>query len=116
LYSEEEQLAVEPKDLRWSGEGGYQTVQLRNITNDRLAVKVKCSDNQLYRVNPVFGFIDPGEQLKVDIMRREAVPKVDKIIFVSVHANKDDIFPKPLFKRSKDCQKMVMLPLLVARV
>ncbi|CAG9530981.1 unnamed protein product [Cercopithifilaria johnstoni] len=113
---EEQELALEPKNLRWSGEGGYQTVQLRNITKDRLAIKAKCSDNQLYRVNPVFGFIDPGEELKVDIMRRKAIPKVDKMIFVSVHANKDDIFPKSLFKRSKDSQKMAMLPLLVARV
>ncbi|KAL3993575.1 MSP (Major sperm protein) domain family protein [Acanthocheilonema viteae] len=113
---EEQELTVEPKNLRWSDEGGYQRVQLRNITKERLAVKAKCSDNQLYRVNPVFGFIDPGEQLKVDIMRRKAVPKVDKMVFVSVHANKDDIFPKPLFKRSKDSQKMAMLPLLVARV
>ncbi|VDN84970.1 unnamed protein product [Brugia pahangi] len=112
---EEQELILEPRNLRWSGEGGYQTVQLRNITKDRLAVKAKCSDNQLYRVNPVFGFIDPGEQLKVDIMRRKAVPKVDKMIFVSVRANKDDIFPKPLFKRSKDSQKMAMLPLLIAR-
>uniref|UniRef100_A0A915PP12 Major sperm protein n=1 Tax=Setaria digitata TaxID=48799 RepID=A0A915PP12_9BILA len=112
---EEQELALEPKTLRWSGEGGYQTVQLQNITQDRLAIKAKCSDNQLYRVNPVFGFIDPGEKLKIDIMRRKAVPKVDKMIFVSVHANKDDVFPKPLFKRSKDSQKMAMLPLLVAR-
>ncbi|EJW84599.1 MSP domain-containing protein [Wuchereria bancrofti] len=112
---EEQELTLEPKNLRWNGEGGYQTVQLRNITKDRLAIKAKCSDNQLYRVNPVFGFIDPGEELKVDIMRRKAVPKVDKMIFVSVRANKDDIFPKPLFKRSKDSQKMAMLPLLIAR-
>ncbi|KAM3719954.1 Sperm-specific class P protein [Dirofilaria immitis] len=76
----------------------------------------KCSDNQLYRVNPVFGFINPGEKLKVDIMRQKAMPKVDKMIFVSVRANKDDIFPRPLFKRSKDSQKVAMLPLLIARV
>uniref|UniRef100_A0A1I7V5W9 Major sperm protein n=1 Tax=Loa loa TaxID=7209 RepID=A0A1I7V5W9_LOALO len=113
---EEQQLTLEPKNLRWNGEGGYQTVQLRNITEDRLAVKAKCSDNHLYRVNPVFGFIDPGQELKVDIIRRKAVPKVDKMIFVSVRANKDDIFPKPLFKRSKDSQKMAMLPLLITRV
>ncbi|VDO31455.1 unnamed protein product [Onchocerca flexuosa] len=111
-----EELSLEPKNLRWTGEGGYQTVQLRNITEDRLAVKAKCSDNELYRVNPVFGFIDPGKELKVDIMRRKAMPKVDKMIFVSVHANKEDVFPKPLFKRSKDSQKMATLPLLVARV
>ncbi|KAM3719953.1 Uncharacterized protein ACO02O_11804 [Dirofilaria immitis] len=112
----EQELIIEPKNLRWTGEGGYQTVQLQNITNDRLAIKAKCSDNQLYRVNPVFGFINPGEKLKVDIMRQKAMPKVDKMIFVSVRANKDDIFPRPLFKRSKDSQKVAMLPLLIARV
>ncbi|VDK64287.1 unnamed protein product, partial [Onchocerca ochengi] len=116
LTDEKEELSIEPKNLRWTGDGGYQTVQLRNITTDRLAVKAKCSDNELYRVNPVFGFIDPGKELKVDIIRRKAIPKVDKMIFVSVRANKEDVFPKPLFKRSKDSQKMAMLPLLVARV
>uniref|UniRef100_A0A8R1TL49 Major sperm protein n=1 Tax=Onchocerca volvulus TaxID=6282 RepID=A0A8R1TL49_ONCVO len=116
LTDEKEELSIEPKNLRWTGDGGYQTVQLRNITTDRLAVKAKCSDNELYRVNPVFGFIDPGKELKVDIIRRKAIPKVDKMIFVSVRANKEEVFPKPLFKRSKDSQKMAMLPLLVARV
>lgn len=36
-----EELSIEPKNLRWTGDGGYQTVQLRNITTDRLAVKVR---------------------------------------------------------------------------
>lgn len=38
-------------------------------------------------MNPVYAFIDPGEELKVDIMRQKALPKVDKMIFVSVHVS-----------------------------
>lgn len=37
---DEQELVIEPKNLRWSNEGGYQTAQLRNITENRLAIKV----------------------------------------------------------------------------
>ncbi|VDN19696.1 unnamed protein product [Gongylonema pulchrum] len=108
-------MIVEPKDLRWSGKAGYQAVYLQNATNDRLAIKAKCSDTKLYYVNPVFGFIEPGETMKVDVVRQKAAPKIDKIIFVTVHATKDDLLPKPLFKGPEESQKTAMLPLLVAR-
>ncbi|VDN05388.1 unnamed protein product [Thelazia callipaeda] len=115
LNIEGQDLILEPKNLRWNSEGGYQTVQLQNTTDSRLAVKAKCSDNELYRVNPVFGFINPRQKLKVDIVRQKAVPKVDKLIFVTVPANNEDLLPKPLFKQYEDNQKMTVLPLLVAR-
>jgi len=64
-------------------DGGIQTVSIQNMSQDRQAVKVKCSDNQLYRVNPVYSFIEPGQTLDVDILRQSGPAKVDKMVFVT---------------------------------
>ncbi|VDM48639.1 unnamed protein product [Toxocara canis] len=45
--------------------------------------QVKCSDNNLYRVNPVFSFIEPGQSLGIDIVRQNGGAKVDKMVFVT---------------------------------
>lgn len=44
---------------------------------------MKCSDNNLYRVNPVYSFIEPGQVLAVDVLRHLGEPKVDKMVFVT---------------------------------
>lgn len=59
------ELNMEPRELRFEKRGGLLKVQLHNPTDTRQAIKVKCSDNNLYRVNPVYGFIEPGAQLNV---------------------------------------------------
>lgn len=60
---------MEPRELHFRSEGGLQKVQLRNVSNERRAIKVKCSDNGLYRVNPVYGIVDPGATLDVEVMQ-----------------------------------------------
>lgn len=45
--------------------------------------QVKCSDNSIYRVNPVYSFIEPGEVLAIDILRQNGGAKVDKMVFVA---------------------------------
>lgn len=69
--------------LHWKAEGGIQTVSIRNSSQDRHAVKVKCSDNQLYRVTPVYAFVEPGATLDVDILRQRGPAKLDKMVFVT---------------------------------
>uniref|UniRef100_A0A0M3HQ39 Major sperm protein n=1 Tax=Ascaris lumbricoides TaxID=6252 RepID=A0A0M3HQ39_ASCLU len=76
-------MRMEPVELRWGVKGGVQRVFIKNPTNERRAIKVKCSDNNLYRVNPVYSFIEPGQVLAVDVLRHLGEPKVDKMVFVT---------------------------------
>ncbi|MFH4980862.1 hypothetical protein AB6A40_007571 [Gnathostoma spinigerum] len=74
-------------------------------------LQVKCSDNDLYRVNPVFTFLEPYETLKFDVVRREGQPKVDKLVFVSASADKDAKKPEDLFV-VEPVGRAAVLPLL----
>ena len=35
-------------------------------------LQVKCSDNLVYRISPVYGLIEPGKSVKVDVLRYRA--------------------------------------------
>lgn len=37
----------------------------------------------MYRVNPVFSFVEPGQILSIDILRQNGGAKVDKMVFVA---------------------------------
>ena len=52
---------MEPRKLEWENNGGVQNVVLRNNTGERRAIKIKCSDTQRYRVNPVYAFVESGK-------------------------------------------------------
>lgn len=38
-----------------------------NHSPDRLVVKVRCSNNQYFRVNPVYTFIDSGAMNELEV-------------------------------------------------
>jgi hypothetical protein len=103
-------LKMEPAELRWSAAGGMQKISLLNQSNERQAVKVKCSDNNVYRVNPVYAIVEPGQTLSVDVLRQNGSNKVDKIVFVTTRAGLEEN-PKSLFKPGTQSSMMV-LPLL----
>ncbi|VDM51562.1 unnamed protein product [Toxocara canis] len=77
--------------------------------------EVKCSDNNVYRVNPVFAFIEPGQYINVDIIRDVGKPKIDKMVFVTAKATADDLMPKAVFKPGVNKPSLV-LPLIVTAV
>ncbi|KAK6731224.1 hypothetical protein RB195_007593 [Necator americanus] len=41
---------------------------------------VKCSNNNDYRVNPVYGFVDPAGQASLEVTRTGGEPKEDKLV------------------------------------
>lgn len=106
------ELKMEPAELRWSSAGGMQKISLLNQSTERQAIKVKCSDNNVYRVNPVYAIVEPGQTLNVDVMRQNGSNKVDKIVFVTTRAGLEEN-PKNLFKPGTQSSMMV-LPLLAA--
>ncbi|GMT33225.1 hypothetical protein PFISCL1PPCAC_24523, partial [Pristionchus fissidentatus] len=109
------EVRIEPSELRWKSTGGIQHVAVYNHSNVKKAVKVKCSDNLLYRVNPVHAFIPAGGSVRVDILRQNGTAKVDKIVIIAADAGKDDSVPRDVLNRSKAVNTdMMVLPLIVS--
>uniref|UniRef100_A0A915PZK3 MSP domain-containing protein n=1 Tax=Setaria digitata TaxID=48799 RepID=A0A915PZK3_9BILA len=102
---------MEPMELRWNTSGGVQKVFISNPTNMRRAIKVKCSDNNLYRVNPVYSFIEPGQILAIDVLRQNGGAKVDKMVFVTAMAGKNEQNPRTVFQDNTQ-KPMMVLPLI----
>ncbi|KAI6226829.1 Major sperm protein [Aphelenchoides besseyi] len=112
----QQQLCVEPRELHFEPEGGIQKVNVLNSSGQRQAVKVKCSDNQLYRVSPVYGFVEPGNTLEFDVQRQHGAKKIklDQIVFLVAQTNVKESNPKSVFKSlGTDKAAALVLPLKV---
>ncbi|MFH4977849.1 hypothetical protein AB6A40_004558 [Gnathostoma spinigerum] len=98
-FAESPYITFEPKLIKWTMEGGQKSVKITNNTRSRQAIKIKCSDNAQYRVNPVFSFLDVGESIDIELLRTPGNPKNDKIVIVQAQAKPDETDPVPIFKR-----------------
>ncbi|VBB28923.1 unnamed protein product [Acanthocheilonema viteae] len=76
-------IIIFPRQLKWKLMNTVQRVQLQNPTENRFAVKVKCTDNDLYRVKPVFTFVEPKSSVAFDVNRHDDVATVDSILFLT---------------------------------
>ncbi|KHJ90637.1 MSP domain protein [Oesophagostomum dentatum] len=106
------ELRVEPAELSYKAIGGLKGVNVINDTQERKFFKVKCSDNMLYRVNPVFGSVEPGKSARIDILRQNGGAKIDKIVLVTTKAEEGEIPSREVFNQARATEMMV-LPLLV---
>lgn len=84
-----EEIRVEPPYLVFSPTGGYQSVQVHNKSKtNRYAIKLKCSDNEIYRFNPVFSIVEPGITVTLNAYRNNTVfedsvaSKPDKLVLL----------------------------------
>ncbi|VDO75199.1 unnamed protein product [Heligmosomoides polygyrus] len=68
----------------WSGYGGTKYLSIHNDTDSIHAVKIRCSDNALFRITPPLGTILPRETLTVKIHRTRAPIKPDKIVVLAI--------------------------------
>lgn len=60
-------LEVYPRKAEFMAFGGATKHVLVNKGYTRIAVKVKCSNNKLYKVSPVYSFIDPGASQDLEV-------------------------------------------------
>ncbi|PAV81583.1 hypothetical protein WR25_03076 [Diploscapter pachys] len=60
--------------------GGTSTHKLVNGGAEKLMFKVKSSNNNEYRVKPVFGFVDAGGSTDLVVTRLAGAPKEDKLV------------------------------------
>lgn len=91
-------MELEPKELRFTGNGGQTKLNLENKTGNRVAIKMKCSDNALYHLSPVYQFIDRDGKASVEITRAIGAVKPDKLEVVFAEASDELIDAQEVFK------------------
>ncbi|ETN69211.1 MSP domain protein [Necator americanus] len=101
------ELRVEPTELSYKAIGGLKGVNVINDTQDRKFFKVKCSDNMLYRVNPVFGSVEPGRSARIDILRQNGGAKIDKIVLVTTKAEEGEVPCREVFNQARETEMMM---------
>ncbi|CAB3408040.1 unnamed protein product [Caenorhabditis bovis] len=105
-------VQVKPDRLLYQPIGGVSCINITNNSQDRKAYKIKCSDNALYRVNPVYGFAEPGETIKVDVLRNNGEKKMDKLCVLTAKATGENN-PREIFTREDLQREMMVIPLIV---
>ena len=83
----EEKMSVTPEPpqaLFTPGVPGASHHKLKNGTGGPLAVKIKCSDNALYKVRPVFGVVPAGGEAALELARAAGPAKQDKLVIQSL--------------------------------
>lgn len=72
--------------------------QLINVSEARLSFKIKSTDNEHYRVQPVYGFIEVSAATPVTITRLEGPPKEDKFVVQWAEVPPEEADPMAPFK------------------
>uniref|UniRef100_A0A914LXR9 MSP domain-containing protein n=1 Tax=Meloidogyne incognita TaxID=6306 RepID=A0A914LXR9_MELIC len=107
-------ISLDPESIQVAAAGGEITLQLKNSSAEgRYAFKVKCTDNDHYRVNPVFGFVDPAGNAAVLVRRTEGPPKADgrlEVHFIPAPADATDA--KALFPPGSSSEFKLNVPLI----
>ncbi|CAB01566.1 MSP domain-containing protein [Caenorhabditis elegans] len=91
-------INVDPPTGNFPASGGNSVHNIVSESDSRLAFKVKSSNNEHYRVRPVYGFIDPKGKTKLDINRIAGPPKVDKLVIQYAEVPADETDPQAPFK------------------
>ena len=89
-------LVLDPPQAIVPAGGGVTVHNVVNATDGRLAIKVKSTNNDHYRVKPVYEFIQPGGSVQLEITRIAGPPKDDKFI-IQYLANADAADAKAAF-------------------
>uniref|UniRef100_A0A183BKK1 Major sperm protein n=1 Tax=Globodera pallida TaxID=36090 RepID=A0A183BKK1_GLOPA len=114
LYNVEEDfdLGVSPKRAYFSSvTGGASRHLMVNGSSERMAIKVKCSNNRFFRISPVFTILDPGCAQRLQIVRDPGCPGMDKLVLMYTRTtgrNAREVF--------EQCDKSRLGRLLIALV
>ncbi|VDM38174.1 unnamed protein product [Toxocara canis] len=64
----------------FAASGGKQLRKVFNNGFSRLAIKVKTTNNELYRTRPIYAFIEGGKDISLEILRLPGPPHKDKLL------------------------------------
>lgn len=98
-------IDFEPKTLDFaSGVTAMKKIGMTNTTKKRLAVKVLCSNNAVYRVEPVYSFVEPMQSFGAEVHRLDdgKAPREERLLFQIIEASPTDTNIRELFKNAKN--------------
>uniref|UniRef100_A0A7I4Y9V4 Major sperm protein n=1 Tax=Haemonchus contortus TaxID=6289 RepID=A0A7I4Y9V4_HAECO len=108
-------LHVYPPFAEFIEFGGASKHVLTNAGSSRMVFKVKCSNNSLFKVSPVYAFLDSGASMELQILRQEGPTRNDKLIIMYKEAKRAEKDPKKSFENEGVTAKKV-LPLITRDV
>ncbi|CAJ0582987.1 unnamed protein product, partial [Mesorhabditis spiculigera] len=112
---EDHDLYLTPKIAYFSSvKGGASRHMLVNGSDQQIAVKIKCSNNSLYRVSPVYCNLVPGQAQRLQIVRDPGAAKVDKLIILFKRS--DAINPRDAFVLTNDEESESVQKRLIALI
>lgn len=83
-------VRVIPHEMSFPSTGGLKHVRVKNSSGKRIAFMVKCSDNMLFSINPVFGIIETDRDAQINILRENGEAKHDKMVIITAaHSDKN---------------------------
>ncbi|VDM13303.1 unnamed protein product [Wuchereria bancrofti] len=91
-------MNIDPPDVTFQASGGNATVKIINQSEGRLGFKVKSTNNDHYRVTPVYGFVSKDDKTELTIIRLEGPPKEDKFVIQWAEVPDEEDDPQAPFK------------------
>ncbi|RCN34708.1 MSP domain protein, partial [Ancylostoma caninum] len=102
-------LEVSPMELLWEFEQGQHNIKISNNSKVRFAVKVRCTDIDLYTVSPVTEFVDVGKSINIAVVRAKGPLKKDKIVLCSKQVPADEPDAAEAFKTGVPHVDVIMM-------
>ena len=69
---------------------------------------MKTSDVELYRVKPVYGFVDAQQKAELIVQRMEGPPKADRMVVQYAEVPEDEDDPMAPFKAEAQSGEVVL--------
>lgn len=89
--------------------GGNATHNVVSLSDSRLAFKVKSSNNDHYRVRPVYGFLESKKTEKLEIVRLAGPPKDDKLVIQWAEVPAEETDPQAPFKAGAQAGEVILV-------
>jgi hypothetical protein len=105
-------LQLDPPMAVFPEAGGAVQHMVINVSGARIAFKVKCSDNNLFTVRPVFAFVEPGQAAGIEVTRKAGPIKEDKLVLQYAEVAQEEQDPQAPFRMPGQYLE-VILPLIV---
>uniref|UniRef100_A0AC35ETD8 Major sperm protein n=1 Tax=Panagrolaimus sp. PS1159 TaxID=55785 RepID=A0AC35ETD8_9BILA len=91
-------LCINPNKAAFTTAGGVSKHLMINKSADRLAIKIRSSNNFFFRVNPVYSFLDCNAVNELEVIRLiGGGAKQDKLQVIYVTCTENDTDPTKLF-------------------
>ncbi|EPB78182.1 MSP domain protein, partial [Ancylostoma ceylanicum] len=82
--AEKKEDAKQEPSLAWEDKEAQQVVlKVTNNTEKKQALKIKCSNNSVFKVNPVFAMIELGKTLDIVVTRKNGPLKTEKLLILT---------------------------------